>query len=183
MATPITDAADLPDGGFETHQTFAEDGRGAAIMTRSLADRVIEAANVLFGSYSSKAARLDRQADEMTTSLLRAAAGLIGSLAGKHERSAPAQPSRNAPAPAAPASPAPGPASVPMPAPFPVPAGGGTSCSSSSGSWQCHNGSTGLMLFVLAGMLALGVPRGSTRFFQDVLKPNSIIPQVAERPG
>jgi len=110
----------------------------------------------------------------MATVLLRAATHLIENLTVEQDSPVPAQPVQNSPSPAIP----------PAPTPVPVSGGGGATCSSSGGSWECQNNTNyALLLGVLAGAFALGIPKGSTRFFHEVFKPNSILPQVAERPG
>lgn len=175
FATPVTDAADSPDGGFGDARVFGQDGQDGqevANLPQSLANHLMETASALFGPSSETVARITRQADRMATVLLRAATHLIENLTNEQGSPIPAQPARNTPSPAVP------------PAPVPVPVGGGASCGSSGGSWECQNDAHyALLIGVLAGAFALGIPKRSTRFFHEAFKPDSILPQVAERPG
>ncbi|HEX2729926.1 MAG TPA: hypothetical protein VHM16_09220 [Rubrobacteraceae bacterium] len=172
FAAPITDAADPPADGFGGALLLGHGGNKVANLPQSLANRLLETASALFGSASQTVASITRQTDRMATVLQRASTRLIENLTDEPDNPVPAQPTQNPPSPAVP------------PAPVPVPAGSGVSCSSSGGSWECQNDAHyALLIGALAGALALGIPKGSGRFFHEILKPNSILPQVAERPG
>lgn len=136
----------------------------------SLAVGLLAATAGFLGADPQRAADLIGQLDDLAAGVVRAAGKALGGLAGDGEADDPV------PAPPVPAFP---PAPAPAPAPAPV-------CGSSGGSPHCNGqGDHVLLLAVLAAIPASSPLSGALRrrFRDGLLKPNSSLLPVAERPG
>lgn len=172
-AAVIPDSVDPPEGD-DTKAAGTLEVEAANVPER-LADGLLELAGYMFDTASEEAVYLTLRADEVAAGQLQVVTGLIEDVAGGEATVTPSpDPSPDVPAPVTP----------PAPVPIPAPTGGSSNCGFSGGSGQCgDNAYAVLSLGVLVGVFALGLSRGSAWAFDELLKPKSILLQVAERPG